>query len=192
MRPVLSAALRSRIAAVGVALTTASAMLFLALAALGLFGYLRNPYAGIVVFIMVPALFVLGLLLIPLGLWLQRRRRGVEVAAWSTLSLADANMRRTVAFVVVATLVNIAILSVASFGAVEYSESQAFCGQTCHSVMSPEFVAHQSGPHARVHCVTCSCRPGHWGVPQREAEWLAPARSGDEWGLSSSDSHTDR
>jgi hypothetical protein len=48
----------------------------------------------------------------------------------------------------------------ASFGAVEYSESQAFCGQTCHSVMSPQFVAHQAGPHARVHCVTCHVGPG--------------------------------
>jgi hypothetical protein len=76
------------------------------------------------------------------------------------LNLADANVRRAVTFFVVATLVNVAILSVASFGAVEYSESQAFCGQSCHSVMSPEFIAHQAGPHARIHCVTCHVGPG--------------------------------
>jgi hypothetical protein len=160
MRPVLAAALRSRLAAAGIALTTASALLFLALVALDLFGYLQNPYAGIVVFILVPTLFVLGLLLIPVGLWLDRRRRTTAPAAWPTLNFADTNVRRAVTFVVVATLVNFAILSVASFGAVEYSESQAFCGQACHSVMSPEFVAHGAGPHARVHCVTCHVGPG--------------------------------
>jgi hypothetical protein len=160
MRPVLAAALRSRLAAAGIALTTASALLFLALVAFELLGYLQNPYAGILVFIMVPALFVLGLLLIPVGLWLDRRHRTTAPAAWPTLNLADANLRRAVIFVVVATLLNIAILSVASFGAVEYSESQAFCGQTCHSVMSPEFIAHQSGRHARIHCVTCHVGPG--------------------------------
>jgi hypothetical protein len=160
MRAFLARALRVRVSAAGVALTTSSAVLFLILIGLELFGYLQNPYAGIVVFIMVPALFVLGLLLIPLGTWIDRRRQPVGTAEWPTLSLGDANVRRTVIFVVVATLVNIAILSVASFGAVEYSESQAFCGQTCHSVMSPQFVAHQGGPHARVHCVTCHVGPG--------------------------------
>ena len=161
MRSVVALALGNRVSGAGVALTTASAVLFLALVGFGLFGYLRNPYAGIVVFIMVPALFVVGLLLIPLGLWLDRRRRGVPAApGWPSLNLADANVRRTATFVVVATLANIAILSVASFGAVEYSESQAFCGQTCHSVMSPEFIAQQAGPHARVHCVACHVGPG--------------------------------
>ena len=160
MRPVFAAALRSRLAAAGIALTTASALLFLALIAFELFGYLQNPYAGILVFIMVPALFALGLLLIPLGLWLDRRRRTTAPPAWPTLNLADAALRRAVIFIVIATLVNIAILSVASFGAVEYSESQAFCGQACHSVMSPEFIAHQAGPHARIHCVTCHVGPG--------------------------------
>jgi hypothetical protein len=160
MRSVLALALRNRLSAAGVALTTASGVLFLILIGLELFGYLQNPYAGIVVFIMVPALFALGLLLIPLGIWIDRRRQHVPTSEWPTFNLSAPNVRRTVIFVVVATVVNIAILSLASFGAVEYSESQAFCGQTCHSVMSPEFVAHQAGPHARVHCVACHVGPG--------------------------------
>ena len=38
-----------------------------------LLGMFTNPYAGLVIYIAVPALFVLGLLLIPLGIWLHRR-----------------------------------------------------------------------------------------------------------------------
>ena len=66
-------------------------------------------------------------------------------------------------FVLVATIVNLAIIAMASVGAVEYTESQTFCGQVCHTPMEPEFTAHQSGPHARVHCVSCHVGPGPGG-----------------------------
>ena len=52
-------------------LTTASAVVFLAL----IFQPSSNPYFGIVVFLVVPALFVLGLLLMPLGFFLAGRPR---------------------------------------------------------------------------------------------------------------------
>ena len=45
-------------------LTTVSAVVFIALAVAMFFGLLANPYAGLVVFIALPALFVIGLLLI--------------------------------------------------------------------------------------------------------------------------------
>jgi hypothetical protein len=62
-----------------------------------------------------------------------------------------------------ATLVNLGIVSIASYGTVQYTESQAFCGQACHAVMEPEFVAHQAGPQGRVHCVACHVGPGAGG-----------------------------
>jgi hypothetical protein len=165
MRPAFAAALRNPVSAIGVALTSASALLFLALVALLLAGFLQNPYVGIIVFLMVPGVFVLGLLLIPVGLWLDRRRARAGAAApeWPTLDLGNASVRRTLLFVAVATLLNLAIISTASFGAVEYLESQAFCGQACHSVMEPEFVAHHNGPHASVHCVRCHVASGAGG-----------------------------
>ena len=42
-----------------------------------------------------------------------------------------------------------------SYRAYEYTESVTFCGQACHSVMNPEFVAYNASPHARVRCVEC-------------------------------------
>jgi hypothetical protein len=106
-------------------------------------------------------LFALGLLLIPAGLWLERRRRGAGApTTWPQLDLRDSSTRRMTTFVVVMTLVNLAIISIASYGAVEYSESRAFCGQVCHQVMGPEFVGHQSGLHARIECVACHVGPG--------------------------------
>ena len=159
MRGSFATVLRSRVAAAGVAITTSSALLFLFLVALDLLGYLENPYLGILIFIVVPAVFVVGLLLIPAGVWLERRRTG-HSPSLAEFNLADPAVRRTVAFVAVLTAVNLAILSFAAFGAVEYSESQAFCGQSCHQVMGPQFEAHRTGPHARLHCVSCHVGPG--------------------------------
>jgi hypothetical protein len=159
MRRFLAAALRNRLSTIGVALTTASALLFLLLLALDLVGVFQNPYVGILVFIIIPALFVLGLLLIPAGLWLGRRR-GEAPAPSSKLDLSEPTTRRMLAFFGAATLLNLAIISAASYGAVEYSESQAFCGQVCHKVMGPEFIAHENGLHSRVSCVACHVGPG--------------------------------
>ena len=165
MRPAYSVLLGNRVSAIGVALTTASALIFFFLLALELAGALQNPYMGIVQFVILPALFLLGLLLIPLGRWQQRRRdpAAAAEATWPKLDLADPNIRRALLFFAVATLANILILSTATFGAVHYSESQAFCGQTCHEPMTPEFTAHGAGLHANVGCVSCHVGPGVGG-----------------------------
>jgi hypothetical protein len=47
-----------------------------------------------------------------------------------------------------------------SYKAYEYTESDKFCGETCHSVMEPEYSAYQFSPHARVGCVQCHIGSG--------------------------------
>jgi hypothetical protein len=165
MRPLFATALRDPISAIGIALTTAAGLLFVFLLVVQLAGFLDGPYAGIVVFVMVPALFVVGLVLIPIGLSIERRRAraGRVEPVWPSIDLNDPAIRRTVLFMAGATVVNLAIVSLASYGAVEYTSSQQFCGQACHSVMEPEFVAHQSGAHGRVHCVACHVGSGAGG-----------------------------
>ena len=58
------------------------------------------------------------------------------------------------------TIANLAIFGIASYRGVEYMDSARFCGQTCHTVMQPEFTAYQSSPHQRVSCVQCHIGPG--------------------------------
>ena len=121
MRPRLAAALRNPISAIGVALTTASAFLFLILLAIQGLGLLQNHDTGILVFVLVPAVFLVGLLITPVGLGLERRRTraGIAAPAWPRIDLNDSAQRRTLLFVAVLTLVNVAILSMASYGGVK-------------------------------------------------------------------------
>jgi hypothetical protein len=165
IRSLFASALRDPTSAIGVALTTASAVVFAFLFALEASGSLRNPYAGIVVFLMVPAIFILGLLLIPIGLYYERRRArlGESRKTLPRIDLNDPGTRRLGLFLVAATLVNLLIVSMASYGAVEYTESPSFCGQVCHEPMEPQRVAHQAGLHGRVPCAACHVGPGAGG-----------------------------
>src|SRR5438067_2509899 len=53
-------------------------------------------------------------------------------------------------------------------GAVGYMESVTFCGQSCHTVMQPEYTAYQSSPHSHVECVKCHIGPGaSWFVKSK-------------------------
>src|SRR6266545_3885259 len=143
---------------IGIALTTVSAVLFLSLWALDAAGWIRNPYVGLLAFIAIPALFVSGLLLIPLGAWLSRRRarRGLKTQPdWPRVDLNVARTRRVVWWVLVATVVNLVIITAAGFQAVHYVDSPAFCGSVCHAPMQPQFVQWQAGPHAQIACVEC-------------------------------------
>ena len=61
------------------------------------------------------------------------------------------------------TAVNIVIVLLAGYGSLHWMESPAFCGQVCHTPMQPQFTAWQDAPHGRVACVSATsakARPG--------------------------------
>jgi hypothetical protein len=120
-------------------------------------------YVGILFFLVLPGLFVIGLLLIPTGMFLFRhklRAEGHLPESYPQIDLGDRLVRRSVNIVVSLSFVNIFIFGTASYKGVEYMETTQFCGQACHVVMDPEFTAYQNSPHQRVACVQCHIGPG--------------------------------
>jgi len=122
-----------------------------------------HPYIGLLVFLVLPGIFVLGLLLIPLGIWIRRRKLragGGLPEVYPAVDLHSPLLRRTLAWVALATGLNLLILGTASYRGVQYMDSTSFCGRTCHTVMAPEYTAYQNSPHSRVACVECHIGPG--------------------------------
>jgi hypothetical protein len=122
-----------------------------------------HPYIGILLFLILPGIFVLGLILIPIGILIRRAalaRKGALVDIYPEVDLRQPAVRKGLLFVAVATFVNILIFGTASYRGVAYMDSTHFCGQTCHTVMEPEFIAYQGSPHAHVECVACHIGPG--------------------------------
>src|SRR6185503_9641898 len=118
--PSRAALARHPLAIAGAVITTVTAVVFIVLAVAVLMGLFENPYAGLVVFIGLPAVFVLGLLLIPAGMWLQQRklRRHPEAPQdWPVMDFRLPAVRRATLLVVALTAVNLAILLLAGYGA---------------------------------------------------------------------------
>jgi hypothetical protein len=155
---------RNPVSWVGAALVTISASLFLLVYAFELAGWHGNPYIGMIFFLLMPGLFVLGLVLIPLGMWLEARARKQGHPhgpwRWPVIDFRVPRQRQILGVVLVLTIANLLIVSLAAFRGVHYMDSVEFCGQVCHEVMQPEFVSYQAGPHARVACVECHIGPG--------------------------------
>jgi hypothetical protein len=158
-------ALSHPLAIVGVLVTTVSAVLFIALMIAELAGLLENPYAGLIVLVVIPAIFVMGLVLIPIGVSLRRRQlaRDQKAADWPVVDFRLPRVRRTALLITALTSVNIVIVLLAGYGTLHWMESPSFCGQVCHTPMHPQFTAWRSGPHARVACATCHIGEGARG-----------------------------
>jgi nitrate/TMAO reductase-like tetraheme cytochrome c subunit len=146
----------------GMAITTAAAVVFVALALAMLLGMLSNPYAGLVVFVLLPAIFVVGLLLIPVGMRLQRKALAQGRAAddWPVIDFRHARTRRVALTVTALTAINVVIVLLAGYGTLHWMESPAFCGAVCHEPMHPQYTAWQNAPHSNVTCVQCHIGEG--------------------------------
>jgi hypothetical protein len=163
-------AFRNTTTIIGAALTTFSAVLFLIVFFADLFGLHTNPYIGILFFLILPGLFILGLLMIPLGIIVERRRQrlGLPPAHWPRIDFNEPHQRQVAFLIFALTMANVVIVSLAAYKGIEYMDSVQFCGQVCHTVMQPEYAAYQDGPHSRVTCVECHIGSG--------ASWFAKSK----------------
>lgn len=131
-------------------------------------GHADNPYVGIVVFLVLPAIFFTGLLLIPVGVYLSKRQIRAGLAE-ETFDRRTA-LQRIAWFFGATTLLNILFGTQVTYRAVKHMETPQFCGGTCHT-MNPELAAYRNSPHSRVECVECHVAPGAAG-------WISSKTSG--------------
>ena len=179
MQPLdLSAPMRNPVSRVGVIVAAICAILIVALSALALTGLADSLNLRIVAYLILPGVFALGLVLIPLGLWLQRRRErkaasGAPATPLPVVDLNSAAARRTLLLATLLGTVALILLGAAGYQGVEVLESVQFCGQACHTTMQPEATAHARSPHANVACVTCHVGPG--------ASWFVKSKINGLW-----------
>jgi hypothetical protein len=157
---------RSPIGLVGTTLAGTSGFLIVTLILWEAIGERQHPYLGIITYMVLPVFFILGLTLIVVGIRRQRRRIAAQLESGeirlAEFPVIDLNDDRTRAWLMSAGAFGATaavILAMATAKGVEYVDSNAFCGETCH-VMQPEYTAYQRSPHARVHCVECHVGSG--------------------------------
>lgn len=156
------------------AVTAAASLVFIVLLAAGeLVGLGGGLRLRITAYVLLPAICVLGLLLIPIGLWQERRRLRKRAAPGSgqplpVFDLNNAAARRALLTVLLLGSAVAVVLAGSAYRGIEVLDATEFCSNACHTIMQPEAAAHARSPHANVDCVECHIGPG--------ARWFVKAK----------------
>ena len=130
----------------------------------------KNPYLGILTYLVAPGFLIAGLAASFIGAWMQRRwaiKHANAPDRWR-LDFSNARQRRRLILFACGAGIFLLLSAFGSYQTYHYSESTQFCGQVCHQAMNPEFVAYKLGAHARVDCVECHVGSG--------AQWFVKAK----------------
>jgi len=122
-----------------------------------------HPYADLVIWLILPALVLLGVVLIFVGARRERRKEREGTVAERRFLVVDFNEpkhRKTVVVLLAGFLLLTLLYAFAGYKAYEFTESETFCGMMCHRVMGPESRSHSYWVHAEIACVDCHVGPG--------------------------------
>ncbi len=165
---------RSRVSLVGAVMTTVTFPILLVSAVLDIMGVVENPYFGFIIYMVLGPLFIMGLVLVFLGLFFFKGKEEVGIFTYEYLKEQFsapnrfAKMRKLIVLATALTLLNLFILGLISYTGYHYTESIGFCGQFCHTVMAPEYTTYKNSPHSRVRCVECHIGQGaQWFVKSK-------------------------
>ncbi|MCK5124687.1 MAG: NapC/NirT family cytochrome c [candidate division Zixibacteria bacterium] len=150
----------------GVILVTSSFISMVLLELARITGIITSSYVGLVTYMLFPVIFIVGLVLMPVGWFKLKKQTGktFDEIVNSNFGKDDVSggiwgskLFRTVSLF---TILNVLFLIVISSQMLMFMDSAEFCGTACHSVMNPEWVTYQQSPHARVKCVECHVGEG--------------------------------
>lgn len=129
-----------------------------------------KPYVGILTFIVLPIVLLFGLVGVFWGIVREnrRRRKGLPEGHLPVIDLNNSRHRRAFTLISFGFIFFLGLSIFGSYKAYEYTDSDRFCGELCHTVMSPEYTAYRYSPHARVGCAQCHIGSG--------AEWFVKAK----------------
>lgn len=131
-----------------------------------------NPYIGIVTYLIFPIFLIIGLLIIPFGMFIERRqqlkRKEIKERRLPIIDFNQQDQRNAFILFLIVLIIFMILSAVGSYRAYVFTDSVVFCGKICHSIMHPEYITYMESPHARVSCAECHVGTG--------ANWYAKSK----------------
>ncbi|HRA60552.1 MAG TPA: NapC/NirT family cytochrome c [Bacteroidia bacterium] len=161
----LPSSIKNWISIGGAVLAAFNLVSILLLALLTTFFNFGGSYVGLFIYIILPGFMVVGLILIPIGMRINRvkarkaRQEGKDLD-WPVIDFNNPSTRNATIIFSIGTVFLLIISSIGSYEAFHYTESVEFCGKLCHNVMEPEFTTYHGSAHERVACVECHVGEG--------------------------------
>lgn len=157
---------RNNFGKTGVVLVTSSFIMFFVMELAWFLGLVDNAYVGLISYMALPALFLIGLILVPIG-WQRQKsitgQSGLELLESEfgkdgiKAAITGSHIFKTVGLL---SLLNVLFLILASTQTLQFMDEPKFCGTACHEVMNPEWQTYQVSAHASVNCVSCHVGEG--------------------------------
>ncbi len=169
----LPSSFKNWISITGAVLAVFNLASILSLFLLNVFFGFGGSYIGLFIYIVLPVFMITGLILIPIGMRIFRKKaRKAEQAGkamnWPVIDFNNIAVRNASVIFIVGTVFLLIISSVGSYEAFHYTESVEFCGKLCHQVMEPEYTTYHGSAHERVACVECHVGSGaSWYVKSK-------------------------
>ena len=169
----LPSSIKNWVSITGAVLAVFNLASILSLFVLNVFFGFGGSYIGLFIYIVLPGFMIVGLLLIPIGMRINRKRaRKAEkegrVLNWPVIDFNNIAVRNASVIFIVGTVFLLIISSIGSYEAFHYTESVEFCGKLCHQVMEPEYTTYHGSSHERVACVECHVGSGaSWYVKSK-------------------------
>lgn len=161
----LPSSVKNYVSITGAVLAVFNLAAILSLMILSAFFNFGGSYIGLFIYMVLPAIMICGLILIPIGMRLNRKRaRKADEAGeglnWPVLNFNNVATRNASIIFIFGTVFLVIISSIGSYEAFHITESVEFCGKLCHQVMEPEYTTYQGSSHERVACVECHVGSG--------------------------------
>lgn len=169
----LPSSVKNYVSIIGAVLAVFNLAAILSLMILNSFFNFGGSYIGLFIYMVLPAIMIGGLILIPIGMRLNRKRARKADATgeslnWPILNFNNVATRNASMIFVFGTIFLVIISSIGSYEAFHITESVEFCGKLCHQVMEPEYTTYQGSAHERVACVECHVGSGaSWYVKSK-------------------------
>lgn len=152
------------ISLIGITIALISLFMIGFLAVISVFFDQGGSYLGLFMWIVLPVFLVIGLVLIPIGMYRTHKRdkknNTLKNKMWPSIDLNIAKVRNAAIIFIFGSIFFLLLSALGSYEAFHYTESVEFCGKICHNVMKPEYIAYQNSSHAKVSCVECHVGSG--------------------------------
>jgi len=168
----LPSASRNWITIIGLLIASVNFLMIIVLFLISTIFNKNDTNLGLFIYIILPGFLLLGLLMIPAGIIISRKKRLASTPAEKkrlpAIDLNNPVHRNTFVIFTIVTVIILFLSTYGSFEAYHLTESVEFCGTLCHKVMEPEYTAYQNSPHANVSCVECHVGSGaSWYVKSK-------------------------
>lgn len=169
----LPSSIKNWISIMGAVLAIFNLASIVTLSILSMFFNFGGSYIGLFIYIILPGFMIVGLLMIPIGMRINRKKIRIaeakgEVKNWPILNFNNIETRNATIIFLLGSVFLLVISAIGSYEAFHYTESVEFCGKLCHTVMEPEYTTYHGSSHERVACVECHVGSGaSWYVKSK-------------------------